>query len=124
MANPSDAASVDTYVANLPPQTQHVIQQLRTLVREVVPEATERISYGIPTFDLGGSYLIYVAAWKKHISIYPVTGAVVAELGDEIEPYRSGKGTLKFVLSDSLPMDLIRKIVEVRRREITPGQRT
>lgn len=124
MVNLPDAASVDTYVANLPPRTQQLIQHLRALVKEVVPEATERMSYGIPTFDLDGTYLVYLAAWKKHISIYPVTSAVDKALRDEIAPYRSGKGTLKFVLSDALPMDLIRQVVEVRKREITTGRRT
>ena len=112
------AASVDEYIAGFPPETRRVLEELRALIRETVPEVTERISYEIPTFDLDGRYVVYFAGWKKHIALYPVTAGMAREFGEELEPYRSGKGTLKLPLGKALPADLVRRIVAFRREEV------
>ena len=114
-------ASVDEYIAAFPPETRAVLEELRALVREEAPEVTERISYAIPTFDVDGHYLVYFAAWKKHVALYPVTPAMVKEMGEELKPYRKGQGTLQFPLAKPLPAALIRRIVAVRREERRHG---
>jgi uncharacterized protein YdhG (YjbR/CyaY superfamily) len=119
MASNQAAASVDAYIAGFPPETRPVLEELRALIRETAPEATEKISYAMPTFDVNGRYLVYFAGWKKHIALYPVSARMVEELGEEIEPYVSGKGTLQFPLSRPLPTDLIRRVVAFRRKERT-----
>ena len=108
------AGSVDEYIAGFPAETRKLLEELRALIRSVAPEVTERISYGIPTFDLEGHYLVYIAGFKKHVSLYPVTADLTAALGEEVEPYKKGKGTVQFPLGQPLPTDLIRRIVELR----------
>jgi uncharacterized protein YdhG (YjbR/CyaY superfamily) len=118
MAKRSTARPIDTYIAKFPPETQKVLKKLRALIRSTAPDVTEKISYGIPAFDLNGHYLIYLAGWKKHIALYPVTPGVAKAFKEEIEPHWSGKGTLQFPLEQPMPMDLIRRIVKFRVKEI------
>ncbi len=92
--------------------------KLRTLF--AVPKAEEKISYGIPTFTLNGKYLIYFAGWKHHISIYPIPVGDEA-LNQEIAPYVSGKGTLKFPIGKPMPLKLITKIVKLKVAESLTG---
>lgn len=113
----SGASSVQSYIAKSPPESRKALKELRALVRAVAPSVSEKISYGIPTFVLNGTYLVYIAGWKKHVSLYPVTAGVAKTLKDEIKPYRTGKGTLQFPLTDRIPKSLIRKIVKIRLAE-------
>jgi uncharacterized protein YdhG (YjbR/CyaY superfamily) len=115
----STPGSIDGYIAAFPPETQKVLKELRALIKSAAPGVTERISYGMPTFDLNGHYLVYVAAWKKHIGFYPVTAAVTRALKEEIKPYMSGKGSLQFPLGKPMPAKLIRRIVKLRVKEVS-----
>jgi uncharacterized protein YdhG (YjbR/CyaY superfamily) len=85
------------------------LSEIRRRVRAALPDAGETISYGIPTITLAGTSLIYFGAWKTHISVYPVPSAGPA-LEQELAPYRSGKGTLKFGLRQPIPYDLITRV--------------
>ena len=78
----------------------------------MAPAARETIAYGIPTFTLDGRSVVHVAAWKRHLSLYPVPGADDSELDRQMAPYRSGRGTLRFGLDQPLPLDLVRRVVE------------
>jgi uncharacterized protein YdhG (YjbR/CyaY superfamily) len=118
VANRSTAASIDEYIAGFPSATQEVLQELRALIRAAAPDATETISYAIPTFDLGGRHLVHFAGYEKHIGFYPVPSGIEA-FKEELKPYRSGKGSAQFPLGQSLPTDLIRRIVEFRVEENT-----
>ena len=118
MANRSTASSIDEYIAEFPPETQKVLEELRALIRASAPDATETISYAIPTFDLNGKHLVHFAGYEKHIGFYPVPSAMEA-FKDELEPYKSGKGSAQFPLGQPLPTDLIRRIVEFRVEENT-----
>ena len=116
MTNRATASSIDEYIAGFPPETQAVLEQMRALIRASAPEATETISYAIPTFDLNGHHLAHFAGYAKHIGFYPVPSAMEA-FKDELAPYRSGKGSAQFPLGQPLPADLIRRIVEFRVAE-------
>ena len=116
MTNRSTATSIDAYIAGFPPATQEVLQELRALIRAAAPEATETISYAIPTFDLGGRHLVHFAGYAKHIGFYPVPSGMET-FKEELTPYRSGKGSAQFPLGKPLPTDLIRRIVEYRVEE-------
>lgn len=118
MTKRSTAGSIDEYIAGFPPATQEVLQELRALIRVAAPDATETISYAIPTFDLGGRHLVHFAGYEKHIGFYPVPSGIEA-FKEELKPYRSGKGSAQFPLGQSLPTDLIRRIVEFRVEENT-----
>ena len=110
--------SMDAYIAAFPPDVQAMLKQIRTTIREVAPDVQETIRYGMPTFTLNGRYLVYVAAYKKHIGLYPApVGA--AEFHEAVSRYGAGKGTLKFPLDQPLPLDLIRSIVQLRIKENT-----
>jgi uncharacterized protein YdhG (YjbR/CyaY superfamily) len=114
MANRSTAKTIDEYIAEFPPDTQKVLEAVRAVIREAAPEATERISYAIPTFDLNGRRLIYFAGFAKHIGLYPVTADVAEAFEQELKPYKRGKGSVQFPLDRPVPLDLIRRIVEFK----------
>ncbi|MDH4044167.1 MAG: DUF1801 domain-containing protein [Gemmatimonadota bacterium] len=111
------AATVSDYIAEAPPQTRKALQQLRRAIKAAAPGITERISYRIPTFDLDGRYLLYIAGFKQHVSVYPVTAGMVAECGALIAPFRAGKGTLRFALDEPIPVRLVTRLAKVRVRE-------
>ena len=114
----STAHTIDEYIADFPPETQRMLQEIRSLIRESAPGATETISYAIPTFDLNGRHLVHFAGYAKHIGFYPVPSAIEA-FEEELAPYKRGKGSAQFPLGHPLPADLIRRIVEFRVEEST-----
>ena len=109
--------TVSDYVAQAPPAARKALKQLRAAIRAAAPGITERISYRIPTFELDGRYLLYIAAFKEHVSVYPVTSGMVARYGTAIAPYRAGKGTLRFPLDAPIPTNLVAKLAKVRVQE-------
>jgi uncharacterized protein YdhG (YjbR/CyaY superfamily) len=108
--------SIDEYIDTFPEDVQTVLKQVRKTIKAAASEAGEKISYGIPTFTLNGKYLIYFAGWKHHISLYPIPVGDEA-LNQEIAPYISGKGTLKFPIGKPMPLKLITKIVKLKVAE-------
>jgi len=116
MANRSTANSIDEYIAEFPPESQRVLEELRALIKVGAPDATETISYAIPTFDLNGHHLVHFAGYERHIGFYP-TGSGVEAFKEELEPYKSGKGSVQFPFGQPLPTGLIRRIVELRVEE-------
>jgi uncharacterized protein YdhG (YjbR/CyaY superfamily) len=115
MADRSTATSIDEYIAEFPPETRKALEEIRALIRASAPDATETISYAIPTFDLNG-HLVHFAGFAKHVGFYP-TGRGVEAFKAELEPYKRGKGSVQFPLGKPLPTDLIRRIVEFRVKE-------
>src|SRR6185436_19796153 len=110
-------ATVDDYIAGFPVQTQEGLKQIRSLIKKTVPAAAEAISYGIPAFNINGSYLVYFAGYKKHISIYPVPSGN-KDFEKDFAPYNtSGRGTIQFPLDKPIPVALVTKIVEFRLKE-------
>lgn len=114
--SPTAPRDIDEYIAGFPDDVQEKLNKIRMTIRKAVPAAEETISYKIPTFNLKGKYLIYFAAYKKHIALYPAPIGN-AEFNEEIAPYESGKGTLQFPLGKPIPFHLIRKIVKYRAKE-------
>jgi len=108
-------ATIDEYIVTFPAEVQRKLSQLRVLIREVVPEAQEKISYQMPTFTLNGN-LVHFAAFPKHIGFYP-TPSGVAEFERELAKYKQGKGSVQFPLYEPLPLELIRRIVKYRAEE-------
>lgn len=107
--------SIDEYILDFPPSTQEKLSQIRKVTHETAPDATEKISYGIPTFFLNGN-LVHFAAFKNHIGFFPAPSGIDA-FEKELSKYRTGKGTLQFPYDKDLPFDLIRKIVKFRVEE-------
>jgi uncharacterized protein YdhG (YjbR/CyaY superfamily) len=109
--------SVEDYLAALPEAPRDALEKLRKTIKAAAPEATETISYQMPTFKDHGRFLVSFAAFKHHCSLFPASRAVMEALGDELKPYFSGKGTLRFHPDKPIPAALVRKIVKTRIEE-------
>ena len=108
------AGAVEDYIAALPEARQRPMRELRRALVSGAPQAVEQISYKMPALRLDGAFFMSYDAFKNHYSLFPATQRMEEALGDEIAPYVSGKGTLRFKVGDPLPLDLIRRIVEIR----------
>lgn len=117
MSSRSAATTIDEYIAEFPPETRDVLEQMRALIRNLAPDATETISYAIPTFDLGGKHLVHFAGYEKHVGLYPAPSGMEA-FKEDLKPYKTGKGSVQFPLGQPLPVELIRRIVEFRLAEV------
>ena len=106
-----DVNPVDAYIAKQPGDAQLVLQRVRRIIRRVLPDAEETISYQIPTYKVRGQYVVYFAGWKRHWSLYPVTGPVRSALSSELASYELSKGTVRFPLADPVPAKLVERIV-------------
>ncbi|QIS02662.1 DUF1801 domain-containing protein [Nocardia brasiliensis] len=102
-------ATVDTYIASFPEDVRSILEEIRDRIKRVLPEATEAISYDIPTFKVDGHSVVHFAGWKNHVSVYPIPAGDKA-FERAVEPYRAGRGTLKFPLTKPIPYDLIADI--------------
>ena len=113
-------ATVESYLAPFPTPTRAILEELRSFILSLVPDATEKISYGIPTFDLNGN-LVHYAGYAGHVGFYPgARGIAVFE--DEIKAYKYAKGSVQFPLDQPLPWELIRRIVLFRAAETRARQ--
>ncbi|MCL4272649.1 MAG: DUF1801 domain-containing protein [Anaerolineales bacterium] len=116
--------SIDEYIAACPPDSQAYLQEIRKLIRTLVPDAKERISYQIAAFERNGKNIIHFAGWKKHVSLYPVPAGSEA-FERQIAKYVDGKGTLKFPLDEPLPIKLIEKVIKLHveaNKKLTKGE--
>lgn len=104
--------SIDEYIAACPPDSQDYLRQIRKLIRTLVPDAKEKISYQMAAFERNGKNLIHFAGWKKHVSLYPVPAGSEA-FERQIAKYAGGKGTVKFPLDEPLPLKLIERVVRL-----------
>ncbi len=104
--------SVDAYIGGFPPEVQEKLRELRQAIRDAAPGAKEKISYGMPAYEQNG-ILVYFGAYKHHIGFYPAPNGIQA-FAEEVAPYHSSKGTLKFPLNKPMPCDLVARIVKYR----------
>ena len=107
--------TTDEYIAALPDNARDLMTQLRAAIKRAAPEATEKISYGVPTFDFNGN-LVHFAAFKNHIGFYPGPTGIDA-FKDELQQYKSAKGSVQFPMNEPLPLDLVTRIVQFRVKE-------
>lgn len=109
--------SVEDYLAALPEASRAALEKLRKTIKAAAPDATETISYQIPTFTDHGRSLVSYAAFKDHCSLFPASQAVKDALGDELKPYVTGKATIRFHPDKPLPVALVKRIVKARIEE-------
>ena len=110
-------ANVEEYLAGVPEGPRAALETLRATIKAAAPEATEAISYQMPAFKDRGRFLVSYAAFKHHCSLFPASEAVIEACGAQLEPYRSGKGTIRFTVGRPLPAALVEKIVKARLAE-------
>jgi uncharacterized protein YdhG (YjbR/CyaY superfamily) len=110
---------VDAYLATLPADRRAAMEELRRTIRAAAPEAIETIAYEMPAFRTpGGQFLVSFGAYKAHYSLFPASGAVIEAFGDEMKPYLTGKGTIRFRANTGIPVALVTRIVTVRLAEL------
>jgi len=112
------ATTVDDYLAVVPEPARTTLEKMRATIRAAAPDATEAISYGMPAFKYQGRGLVAIAAFKKHCSLFPMSGAVIEKFKDELEGFHTSKGTLQFPADKPLSATLVKKIIKARMAEI------
>ena len=110
--------SVDEYIASQPEPVRRVLRRVRTTIRKADPKAQEEISYHIPAYTLHGGPILYFAGWKQHYSLYPAGPELVAAFKDELASYKVNKGTIRFPLSEPVPVKLIERIARFRSNQV------
>jgi uncharacterized protein YdhG (YjbR/CyaY superfamily) len=112
------AREIDEYLAALDEPKRGTLERLRRTILDVVPDADQVISYGMPAFKLDGKAVAGFAAFKNHLSYFPHSGSVIPEMLDDLAGYRASKGTLQFPIDTPLPEPLVRKLIGVRCRQL------
>jgi uncharacterized protein YdhG (YjbR/CyaY superfamily) len=115
-ADQTAPSNIDEYIAGFPQDIQAILEQIRAAIRAAAPDAEEAIGYRMPTFKQHG-YLVFFAAFKRHIGVYGNMTAAIERYKDELAEYATPKGSLKFPYDRPLPLDLIGKIVALRLEE-------
>ncbi len=113
----SDIKSVTGYIAAQPAAVQAALKRVRSTIRKAMPKADEVISYSIPAYKLNGRAMIFFAGWKQHYSIYPATDGLAEAFKDELASYDVSKGTIRFPLSEPVPVKLIERIAKFRVKQ-------
>jgi uncharacterized protein YdhG (YjbR/CyaY superfamily) len=109
---------IDRYLAGLDEPQRSTLEALRKSIIEVVPGAEQCISYGMPAFKVQGKTVAGFAAFKNHLSYLPHSGSVLATLPDDVAPYETSKGSLKFAINNPLPKRLVKKLIHTRMEEL------
>lgn len=109
---------VDNYLESLDTRKRTTLEHLRRTILDVVPDAEECISYGVPAFRVDGKVVAGFAAFKNHLSYLPHSGSVFPELAHQLAGYRTSKGALQFPVDEPLPAPLVEQLIEVRMRQL------
>jgi uncharacterized protein YdhG (YjbR/CyaY superfamily) len=115
--------SVDAYIASQPEAAQGLLDLVRSTIRKAVPGVEEGIAYNIPTFKLHDDPVLYFAGWKQHYSLYPVHDRLVAGYKGERASYKVSKSTIRFPLSEPVPVKLIEHIAKFRAKEVAAREK-
>jgi len=116
MIDKKTSMTISEYITSFPEDIQAILEKIRQTIHRTVPEATESISYGIPTFTLNGKHLIFFAGWKHHISLYPIP-AGDKDFQQTILRYKKTTGTIQFSLDKPIPYDIVVKLVILLKKE-------
>ncbi len=109
---------VDEYLSALKEPERSALEALRAAILEVIPEAEQVISYGVPAFRVRGKTIAGFAAFKAHLSYLPFSGSVLEQLSAELKGYKMTKSSLHFPVDRPLPAELVRRLIEVRLAEL------
>jgi uncharacterized protein YdhG (YjbR/CyaY superfamily) len=108
---------IDNYLSSMDEPKRSTLETLRRTILEIIPEAEQGMSYGMPAFRLEGKVVAGFAAFKNHLSYLPHSGSVFPELKDELTEYKTSTGALQFPIDRPLPKSLVKKLIAVRRKQ-------
>ena len=108
--------TIDAYISSYDEVVQPILKELRRVIKEEAPDATEKISYQMPTYYLNGN-LVHFAVQKNHIGFYPAPSGVAA-FKEELTEYKTSKGAIQFPLTKPIAYELVRRIVRFRVEEV------
>ena len=111
------AATVPEYLRAVPPTPRAALQKLRKAIKAAAPGAQEVISYGMPAIKHRGRMLVYYAAFKNHLSLFPASKSVITAHKDDLKGFVTSKGTIQFALEKRLPTGLVKRLVKARIKE-------
>jgi uncharacterized protein YdhG (YjbR/CyaY superfamily) len=114
---------IDAYLAELDEPKQSTLRVLRGMILEILPEAEQGISYGMPAFKVDGHVIAGFAAFKNHLSYFPHSGSVIPEISENAAPFTTSKGTLQFPVDTVLPRALVEQLISVRMRQASVKDR-
>ena len=118
----SGSGDVDAHIAALPEDRRGPMNQLREAIRAAAPGSEEAIAYKMPGFRRHGRFFLGYEAYKRHYSLFGAVGPLVEELGEELQPYVTGRGTISFPADRPIPLDLVRRIVAARLADVDAGR--
>jgi uncharacterized protein YdhG (YjbR/CyaY superfamily) len=118
----TEVKSVDEYIASQPDGVQSVLNRVRSTIRKAMLGAEETISYKIPAYKLDGNRVLFFAGWKQHYSLYPATARVIEAFKADLAPYEVSQGTIRFPLSEPVPVKLIGRIAKFRAKEVSDSK--
>lgn len=122
MTDKKHFTTINEYIMTFPADIQPILEKVRQAIQKAVPEATETMSYGMPTFDFNGKHLVFFAGWKHHISLYPIPAGDEA-FQQELAHYKRARGTIQFPLDKPIPYDFVEKIVTFLMMESSEKER-
>jgi uncharacterized protein YdhG (YjbR/CyaY superfamily) len=111
-------AEIDAYLEPVPQPHRSALEALRTQLTALLPDAQEVITYGVPTFKVGGKGVAGFGMYKNHCTYFPMSGSITAELSEDLTEYATAKGSIRFAPDAPLPDALVAKLVDARLREI------
>ena len=110
-------------IKDVSPEHRAELEQVRKIIKQLAPDAEEVISYAIPAFKYKKHNLIYFAAFKNHMSLFPASDQMIEEIGEELAKFRKGKGTLRFTVAKPIPVTILKQLIKYRIKQIDSGHR-
>ena len=115
--NTTEATNVTEYIAEFPEEVQEKMKLMRSLIQQVVPEATENIAYHMPAYKLNKKPLVYFGGFANHIGFY-ATPVTHEHFKEQLSGYKTGKGSVQFPHSEPLPEELISAMIQFKKQQL------